>query len=245
MCVIAMAWRAHPDWRLVVAANRDEAHDRPTADLDAWPASDIIAGRDLRSSGSWLGVSGHQPRFAGVTNVAGPQPRDPDAPSRGCLVQRFLEDGASPEADSNRMNPFNLLMATDREAVLVTNRPILGRHILARGVHGISNGAATDEWETTSRLKHAVGDAISDRSTTTEEMLERLMDALDDRSPGQQAAPKDPRPSGLFLQNPVYGTRCSTIVAVDGRGQGSIRERRFDAHGARTGETEHAFRWSA
>lgn len=243
MCVIAMAWRAHPDWLLVVAANRDEAHDRPTADLDAWPASDIIAGRDLRSGGSWLGVSGRQPRFAGVTNVAGLQPRDPDAPSRGRLVQDFLESGAGPQAEACRMNPFNLVLATDREAILVTNRPALNRRTLAPGVHGVSNGASPDEWEKTGRLKQAVGHALEDQPTTADNMLDRLIAALDDREPGRPPEPASARPLRLFVENPVYGTRCSTIVAVDGRGHGRIRERRFDADGARTGETERAFHW--
>lgn len=244
MCVIAMAWRAHPDWLLVVAANRDEAHDRPTADLDAWSASDIIAGRDLRSGGSWLGVSGRQPRFAGVTNVASAQTRDPDGPSRGRLVQNFLENGAFPEAEASRMNPFNLVLATDREATLVTNRPTLNRRPLDQGVHGISNGASHDEWEKTSRLKQAVGQVIEENTNAAEDILERLMQALDDRELGRQSELPRDRPLRLFLQNPAYGTRCSTIVAIDGRGQGRIRERSFDACGTTTGETERAFSWA-
>ena len=58
MCVVALAHRAHPDWRLVVAANRDEFHARPSAPLDRWTdADDVLAGRDLLSGGSWIGVS--------------------------------------------------------------------------------------------------------------------------------------------------------------------------------------------
>lgn len=243
MCVIALAWRAHPDWFLVVAANRDEAHDRPTADLDAWPVSDIVAGRDLRSGGSWLGVSGRQPRFAGVTNVASPHPRNPDAASRGGLVQGFLETGAAPEADASGMNPFNLVLATDHQAMLVTNHPGPSRRILQPGVHGISNGAASDEWPATGRLKQAVGQTLTDALNTTEAVLDGLMGALDDREPGRGTEPEDLSFRRLFLQNPVYGTRCSTIVAVDRLGRGRIRERRFDAGGTTTGETERTFSW--
>lgn len=243
MCVIAMAWRAHPDWLLVVAANRDEAHDRPTADLDRWRASEVIAGRDLRSGGSWLGVSAGQPRFAGVTNVASPQTRDPDAPSRGRLVQDFLESGTFPEAEASRMNPFNLVVATDQGAMLVTNRPSLSRSILNPGVHGISNGAASEEWETTGRLKQLVGRTLNGEPRTTEAVLDGLLRALDDRKPKSDSGSEGLNPRRLFLQNPGYGTRCSTIVAVDRFGQGHVRERRFDAHGATTGETECGFSW--
>lgn len=245
MCVIALAWHAHPDWRLVVAANRDEAHDRPTADLNEWPGSDIIAGRDLRSGGSWLGVNGHKPRFAGVTNVADQGKRDPNAPSRGRLVQHFLEDGGGPEADARRMNPFNLILANEREAVFVTNRPNLICQVLQPGVHGTSNGAKPADRERTGRLKEAMAQLLGGEPKTTEELLDQLMDALDDREPNQPADRGSAASSRLFVQDPIYGTRCSTAIAVDGPGRGRIRERRFNADGERTGETERVFTWPA
>src|SRR5690606_14493504 len=71
MCVLAFAWQAHPRWPLVVAGNRDELHDRPTAPLARWEEADhLIAGRDLQSDGTWLGVS-ERGRFAVVTNLRG------------------------------------------------------------------------------------------------------------------------------------------------------------------------------
>ena len=33
MCLLVFAWKAHPRYRLVMAANRDEFHDRPAAPL--------------------------------------------------------------------------------------------------------------------------------------------------------------------------------------------------------------------
>lgn len=47
----------------------------------------------------------------------------------------------------------------------------------------------------------------------------------------------------VFIENQVYGTRCSTVVAVDHRGQGRIIERRFDAAGSVSGESDIDFRW--
>ena len=55
MCVAAIAWQTHPQWRLVAVSNRDEFHDRPSAPLTKW-GNGIIAGRDLRGGGTWLGV---------------------------------------------------------------------------------------------------------------------------------------------------------------------------------------------
>jgi uncharacterized protein with NRDE domain len=68
MCLIAVAWRAHPRYRLVMAANRDEFHARPTLPLAAWTdASAIVGGRDALHGGSWLALRGR--RLAAVTNV--------------------------------------------------------------------------------------------------------------------------------------------------------------------------------
>lgn len=143
------------------------------------------------------------------------------------------------------MNPFNLVLATDTEAMLVTNRPDLSYRALSPGIHGISNGAEPGEWETTGRLKQRIGHLLEDALVTTEKLLPQLMGALDDRESDGHTERADDRPSKLFVQHPVYGTRCSTIVAIDGQGRGLIWERRFDAHGARTGEAERAFTWPA
>jgi len=71
MCVLALAWQAHPRWRLIVAGNRDELHARPAAALARWDGpAQILAGRDLQSGGTWMGVS-EQARFVVVTNLRG------------------------------------------------------------------------------------------------------------------------------------------------------------------------------
>jgi uncharacterized protein with NRDE domain len=62
----------------LLLSNRDEYLDRPTAPLDYWPDQPILAGRDLRSGGAWLGF-GPGRRWAVLTNIPGPQPRQPGA----------------------------------------------------------------------------------------------------------------------------------------------------------------------
>ena len=91
MCLIFLAWRRHPDYRLVVAANRDEFYARPTAPAGYWPeAPDVLAGRDLEGGGTWLGVT-RTGRFAALTNYRrGDDGHIPDAPTRGRLVSDFL-----------------------------------------------------------------------------------------------------------------------------------------------------------
>src|SRR5687767_10547471 len=115
MCLIVVAWRVHPDFPLIVAANRDEFHARPAAPAAFWDDHpQILAGRDLEARGTWMGVS-RTGRFAAVTNYRGA--REPRAiESRGALVSRFLHSGTCPaeyvkELKGNLYSGFNLLAA--------------------------------------------------------------------------------------------------------------------------------------
>src|SRR3546814_7425922 len=95
MCVLAFAWRAHPHWPLIAAGNRDELHARPAQPLARWDRPDhLLAGRDLQSGGTWLGVS-EQGRFAVVTNLRGYGAPEPGRASRGALVTDRSEEHTS------------------------------------------------------------------------------------------------------------------------------------------------------
>ncbi len=97
MCLLVLAWQAHPRYRLIVAANRDEFHERPAAPLMKWPEpDDILAGRDLRAQGTWLALDRRR-RFAVVTNFRDLQRPNPHAPSRGDLIPRFLSEKSAGE----------------------------------------------------------------------------------------------------------------------------------------------------
>ncbi|EPR08994.1 hypothetical protein M527_08080 [Sphingobium indicum IP26] len=245
MCIMAMAWDAHPHWRLILIGNRDELHARPAAPLARWENPDhLIAGRDLLSGGTWLGVS-EQGRAAIVTNLRGHGDPHPDRASRGALVTDLLSGReAAPPAD---FNPFNLILVEGDRAQFLTNRPAPLRTDLAPGLYGLSNGTLDAPWPKTLALKSALLDwlvAGADDPLT-------LFDALRAESlPHAGIAPDAPSDvpaeamvSPIFIRNPVYGTRCSTIVAVDAQGQGVIAERRFDADGAQSGESGMAFHW--
>jgi len=245
MCVLAFAWQAHPDWRLVLAGNRDELHARPAAALARWgDAPGIIAGRDLQSGGTWLGVS-EQGRFAVVTNLRGFGPPAPDRTSRGALVTDMLagEAPAAPDA----FNPFNLIAAGHDEALFLTNRPEPVRATLAPGLYGLSNGALDEPWPKTLRLKQRLLDWIVAGASGPKLLLDVLGEdrlptaGLDPAEPSD--VPREPAQSPIFIRNPVYGTRCGTIVAIRMDGRGTMIERRYDAAGAATGETALTFAW--
>ena len=251
MCVLALAWEAHPEWRLVLAGNRDELHARPAAPLRRWEAPDdhLLAGQDLASGGTWLGVS-ERGRLAVVTNLRGFDAVSPAPPSRGLLLRDLLAGAgryAQPAvADLDAFNPFNLITVEGAEAAFWTNQPTSERRALAPGVYGLSNGALDAPWPKTVRLKTIVSDWLIAAAS-----LEMLFDGLREDTPppdgGPPVAPSDapwePAQSAIFIRNPVYGTRCSTVVTIDRAGQGLIMERRFDAAGARTGETALPFSW--
>jgi uncharacterized protein with NRDE domain len=221
MCVVAVAFDSHPKFRLVLAANRDEFHDRPAAALARWDGEDahIIAGRDLQSGGTWLGVS-ELGRVAVVTNIRTGMLPDPDKASRGALVADYLRDGSLPALDQmDRFNPVSLLAFSPKGATLCANRPDPIMDPLAPGVHGLSNGEPYASWPRKERLMAAFADCM-DTATDLPEALFALLatadygESIDD---------------GIFIRDEVYGTRCSTVLLVGRDGSGIVIEQSFDS----------------
>lgn len=255
MCVLAFAWRAHPRWPLILAGNRDEFHGRPARPLARWDGAPwVLAGTDLKSGGTWLGVS-EKGRLAVITNLRGFGVPAADAPSRGALVADFLAGGAfaaPPIADLAPFNPFNLITVADGSAMFRTNRPRPVELALSSGVHGVSNGPLDVPWFKTERLKGHVQAWLDADSGDPAGLLGAL---ADDHAPEAGASPVGPSPIGpsdvpqeppvspVFIRDPVYGTRCSTVVLIDAQGKGRIVERRFSSSGEVTGESAFDFGW--
>ncbi len=238
MCVAALAWRAHPEWLLVVAANRDEYHERPTAPLSRW-ADGTLAGQDLRAGGTWLGVS-ESGRLALVTNYRVEGYPRPDMASRGGLVTGWLREGALPDGEG--MNPFNLAVADGQGVRVTSNWPMPAGHELAPGVHGLSNGAFVRPWPKARRLCEDLAGWLAHDAGG----FDALFTALRNEAPFPErdyGEGPEPAYSGVFIRNPDYGTRCSTVVAVSREGQGAIIERRFSPAGDPAGETRLDFVW--
>ena len=246
MCVAALAWHAHPRWRLVAIGNRDEYHARPAAPLARWDdGSGIIAGRDLVGGGTWLGV-GEAGRFVLVTNRRGFGDPDPARRSRGELVSALLTTG-DPPAPLEAYNPFNLLASSGARLEYLTNRPEPLRTSLGHGIYGLGNGALDEPWPKTLALKQAVTDWLGAGDGDPTALFAIL--ASDDCPalglPSYEASDIaiELRDTPPFIRGPIYGTRCSTVVTVDDEGVGRIIERRFELDGAVTGETALEFVW--
>jgi len=233
MCVAALAWMAHPRWKLVAIGNRDEFHGRLAAPLARWADGRIVAGRDLQAGGTWLGVA--EGRFALVTNHrAEGYPRH-ELASRGALVSDWLR-GYDP-GDVTTMNPFNLWLAGPDQLEFVTNHPRAQRISLEPGIHGLSNGPREERWFKTARLEAALADWF-DADAPPESLLPALADGTRDPADSGNAF------SSVFIRNPDYGTRCSSVITVDADGAGTIIERSFDSDGAEGGTVTLGFDWA-
>lgn len=252
MCLVLFAWRAHPRYELVLAANRDEFHDRPAEPAAFWPESPgVLAGRDLEAGGTWLGVT-RDARFAALTNyretartTGGPER------SRGLLVNAWLAGAGEPlpaarelAGDGASYRGFNLLLGRPGELAYVSNRGG-GPEPVAAGVHGLSNHLLDTDWPKV-RAGRARLAAMLENETVDEEALFGL---LADKQPVGGALPEGIAarlsPENLarqvFIRSPVYGTRCSTVLLVDRAGGVRFKERRFDADGRPAGESRYEF----
>jgi uncharacterized protein with NRDE domain len=249
MCLAVVALRAHPDFALVVAANRDEFHARSAAPASWWDA-DVLAGRDLEAGGTWLGVN-RRGRWAFVTNVREPARHDPAAPSRGALVPRLLADLREPQAalaavgsEGARYNGYNLIAGVRDRAAWASNRAVAPR-VVPDGITGVSNALLDTPWPKLERSKAAV----AAWAAAGERDLDPLFAALADRSLAPDAQlPATGLPldrermlSAAFIVSPRYGTRCSTILAITHDGAARFVERSFDPEGRALGQREFRF----
>jgi uncharacterized protein with NRDE domain len=255
MCLLVLAWRTHARYPLVVAANRDEFHARPAAPLTAWPdIPGVVGGRDLLASGAWFAVASDH-RVGIVTNFRefGRQRRS--APSRGGLIPAYLSGAAPPgeylqalEADAPGYAGFNLLLA-DRDSLwYASNRSDQFARELPPGIYGLSNEFLDTPWPKLVRVRARFEDLLrSADSADPEALTGSLFAMLADRetAPPDTLPPGDLTPewarklSAPFVLDGGYGTRCSTVLTISGLGARRIMERRFDAEGAQTGQSEH------
>jgi uncharacterized protein with NRDE domain len=247
MCLVAFAWKSHPRWRLVLAGNRDEFHGRPTAALAAWPGSGILAGRDLRSGGTWAGL-GRDGRLAVITNVRDGLPPPFNGPSRGALPVDFLAGDRSASAHAAGLAgiasdyaPFNLVVADADDCAYVGNHPASGAHHVTPGVHGLSNGAFDAPWPKTRRLREALQAWIEAGHDDLDPLWQALTDerlAADTELPDTGIGPDlERRLSAAFIRGRDYGTRASTLILVGHDGRARIHEHRFGPGGVVAGET--------
>lgn len=246
MCLILLANDAHPRWRLVVAANRDEFFARPTAPADWWSdAPGVLAGRDLRGGGTWMGVTASG-RFAALTNVREPGRHREGAPSRGALVADYLTGGAAPEdyaaeaaVRGAAYNGFNLLAGRVDGPVCYASNRADGWAALPPGVSGVSNALLDTPWHKVVAGKRALAEALRDAGEDPPALEAALLDALTRAEPAPEAMlPATGVPPALeralsaaFIRaaDIGYGTRAQTLLLAARDGTVTYVERVWDA----------------
>ncbi|MEO0437094.1 MAG: NRDE family protein [Pseudomonadota bacterium] len=253
MCLIVFAWQQHPNASLLLAANRDEFHARPSAELAFWddePA--VLAGRDLEAHGTWLGVN-RSGRFAAVTNVRDPNgARAKSARSRGDLTGNFLRGAIEPMAYLRQIaelameyQGFNLLVGDGRTLAYLNKDEdqISQPQALTPGVYGVSNASIDTPWPKLVAGKEQLARLLAGGETIPGH------EALRDCIHGRELAPTDQlhsvglkgemakQLSAQFIVTPNYGTRCSSTVRMYPDGSLDIEELRFDPMGMVSGSS--------
>ena len=251
MCLILLGYQVHPAYSLVVAANRDEFHARPTAPAHWWAeAPDLLAGRDLRGGGTWMGITRGK-RFAAVTNLRNPALEQIGAPSRGNLVANFLRSDADPgaylagiEPGKSCYNGFNLLVGNEHELWYLSNQAA-GTRRLEPGIYGVSNAPLGTSWPKTGWGESALRERLADGRVEPEAVLEVLADrtvAPDPELPDTGVGAERERVlAPAFIVSPEYGTRASTVLLLAPDGTSTWVERTFRPDGSIVGETRFDF----
>lgn len=246
MCVLFVALQTHPEFPLIICANRDEFHHRPTEAAHFWPApNSVLAGKDLEAGGTWLGVN-QQGKIAGLTNIRAPELSQNDMRSRGELVLKALEDDSINhdwlQLHSRFYNPFNLLFG-DEEALQCFDSRSQTLTQLSPGFHSISNGALDDIWPKMARGTLAIEQHIRNHSNPDIDALLAIMtdntQAPDEELPQTGVSLEWERHlSSIYIRHEEYGTRSTSIILKDKKGKIHFTEVRYDGKGRNLGRDE-------
>jgi uncharacterized protein with NRDE domain len=253
MCLILLAIQSHPDYKLVIAANRDEFYDRPTAPAAFWDDEPgLLAGRDLRAGGTWLGIT-TKGRIAAITNYRDPPSIKSDAPSRGSLVTNFLSGQQSPvdyleglKRDAHNYNGFNLVVGEKHELYWYSNRGE-GIRDLSTGIYGVSNRILDTPWPKVTRGKKMIRTLLYEEKKTAPEALFSIL--ADHSVPDDNKLPDtgvglewERMLSPVFITSPDYGTRSSTLIFIDLNDRVTFIEKTFNSSPDHSTTVKHEFR---
>jgi uncharacterized protein with NRDE domain len=238
MCLVFISINQHPNYKLIVAANRDEFYNRKTAPADYWadnPA--ILGGRDLEANGTWMAIN-KRGNISMVTNYRDPKNINPQAPSRGQLVTDFLTTDYEPlsylqgiEKKGTQYNGFNLVVGSSDQLFYYSNYRN-GVDKLNDGLYGLSNHLMDTPWPKVTRGKEKFSAILDGPDFSTNQLLGFLQDDLrapDDLLPQTGISLERERAlSSMFIKTTGYGTRCSTIILIDRQNQVQFTERVYD-----------------
>ncbi|MDW3647665.1 MAG: NRDE family protein [Bacteroidia bacterium] len=240
MCLILFAYHQHPAYPLILASNRDEFLDRPTARIHRWNQAPIHAGKDLKAGGTWMGVSSSS-KWAALTNYREGLQEKKQAPSRGALVVDYLLNEQTPDLyarkvqeRANLYNGYNLLLGYKEEIYYQSNRSDQAQQ-LKPGIYGLSNHLLNTSWPKVDKGKAALEEVIQKKELDKEALFHLLIDknlAADEILPDTGIPYEwEKMLSAMFIESPNYGTRVSTILLMDRKGRMYVEERSYKPEG--------------
>lgn len=251
VCLINFQLGAHPNYKLIVAANRDEFYERPTAQAHFWEDEpDILAGRDLRGKGTWLGIT-KQGRFAALTNIRKPKEDLAGKKSRGVIIKNYLAGRMGPESflkdltlEKDLYAGFNLLVGTPDYLYYFNNAE--GKiEKVNEGTHGLSNHFLNTPWPKVVQGKQMLKNYVNGHEAIESDVLFEILTHSDETEEG--ALPHtgvsielEKKLSPLFIQTPNYGTRSSTVLLVNQKNNVIFEERTYK-YGKFNGEEKFSF----
>lgn len=250
MCLIIFAHQMAPRYPLLVAANRDEFHARPTARSTFWvDYPGLLAGKDLEAGGSWMGIT-RSGRFAAVTNYRDPSRTAPAPRSRGRLTLEFLAGTLSPQryleqiaATAHEYAGFNLLLG-DLEDLWYFSNSCPGPRLLEPGIYGLSNARLDTPWPKVETGKQFLGTTLNqriDHDGLAAAVSDRRLATLAELGRQGLDGDMDQLLSPQFIVNEIYGTRATTTLWIDDRARAHWRELSFCGDGSESGRIELDF----
>ncbi|WP_373520129.1 NRDE family protein [Aquiflexum sp.] len=250
MCLLAFNWNNHPEYKLILVANRDEFFERPTASLHLWDEG-FYAGRDLRAGGTWLGIHPNG-RFAALTNYRDMRNLKKDAKSRGDLVKNFLQGDMGPEEylteiqnEKDLYEGFNLLVGLGDELFYFSNK-MEGIHKLSYGLFGLSNALLDTPWNkllmAKEKLKKKIEAGSLDKKALSEVVLSKTIEPDDQLADTGATLEQERAVSAQFINfGNYYGTINTTVLIWKHSGEVEIKEMRYFQIENRTVENEVTF----
>jgi uncharacterized protein with NRDE domain len=258
MCLVLFAWKTHPKYSLIVASNRDEYHNRPSALAHRWTTDpNITAGQDLEQLGTWMGVTGSG-RWAVVTNFREATTIKESKKSRGHLTTGFLSGGMSPESYVSALKSnltdyrgFNLIVGDRSSIKYITNRQTEEKKpeasIKKPGIYGLSNHLLNTHWPKVVRGKTHLQQLINKNEVI---QFEDVMDFMSDTTkPSDKSLPntgvtldQERILSPMFIKTPDYGTRATSLLLIDNNSSEiQFSEATFDASGTKISNRTYIF----
>lgn len=242
MCIAFIAYKEHPHYPLIIAANRDEFYSRPTAAASYWhDYPGIVGGRDLKDHGTWFAAL-EDGRVGLLTNHRNFDLHKATPFSRGTLIVDYLSHTQSAQTflnailpESQKYNPFNLILL-DANGLYHFDNVYDKITTLPSGIYGLSNAFLDTAWPKVILGKQMFKAIVSSSDQLSPEFFLPMLN--DTEKAPDWALPNtgieralELQLSSIKIETELYGTRAQTIFWVDETGKAMLYERSLRQEG--------------